>query len=183
MFVAHHAGVVRHIAYLLGDRAAAEDIAQEVFLQYLRKPPREPGPLGPWLRLVATRLAYNYLRAERRRRAREDGMYRDPSLAPAQTADGPAERETDGAAMRGALGRLGPRDRMALLLRAAGHDYHEIALAISVRPSSVGTILARATRRLKAEYLAVTGSGASADPLEVSAEPTEGGWRPHDALR
>ena len=183
MFLAHHAGVVRHLGYLLGDRAAAEDIAQEVFVRYLHKPPRDSGGAGAWLRVVATRLAYNHLRSERRRRAREDGLHRDRALTPSPLDPGPEERGADGGALRAALGRLGARDRMVLLLRAAGADYREIALGIAVRPSSVGTILARATRRLKTEYLAATGPAEAPGALGAPAGPGERGWQPHDALR
>lgn len=179
VFLTHHAGVVRHLTYLLGDRAAAEDVAQEVFVRFLRKPPREDGESGPWLRLVATRLAYNYLRAERRRRTREDGLYRDRALGPAQAASGPGEPDPGSATLRRALHQLTPRDQVTLLLRTAGHDYREIAMAIAVRPSSVGTILARATARLRAAYLA---AGRN-DQIEASAGLGKGGWRPHDALR
>ena len=177
LFRAHYAALVEHLAHLLGDRAAAEDVSQETFLRVLRHPPRDPAAAGPWLRTVGRRLAFNHLRGERRRRAREDRLWQDPALGPAAGGGAdPAAARDDADALRLALGALGPRDRLALLLRASGCGYAEIAAAIAVRPSSVGTILARAARRLRAEYLAASGSG---DPVEVLPA---GGLQPHDAL-
>ena len=69
---------------------------------------------------------------------------------------------------------------MALLLRADGCDYAEVAGAISVRPSSVGTILARATAALRAAYLAQQASDA--DP-PLAPRPLAEGRLHHDAPR
>lgn len=151
VFASQYPGIVRHLSYLVGDRGAAEDLAQETFLRLMRHPLREAGDPGPWLRLVATRLAYNYLRTDRRRRAREETVLRDGTLLAAPSA-GEAQRDEAVARMRAALVRLPPRDRLALLLRASGEGYAHIAPAVGVRPSSVGTILARATARLRREY-------------------------------
>jgi RNA polymerase sigma factor (sigma-70 family) len=177
LFRAHYAGLVDHLAHLLGDRATAEDISQEAFLRVLRHPPRDPAQAGPWLRTVGRRLAFNYVRGERRRRAREDRMWRDPAMGPAPGgASDPTAGRDEADALRLALGALAPRDRLALLLRSSGCGYAEIAAAIAVRPSSVGTILARAARRLRAEYFAASGSG---DPAQVLPA---GGLHAHDAL-
>lgn len=151
VFTAHYAGIVRHLSYLVGDRGAAEDLAQETFLRLMRHPLRREGDPGPWLRLVATRLACNYLRAERRRHAREEAVLRDPTLTVGH-ADAGHTQDDAATAVRAALGALPPRDRIALLLRASGQGYAEIAPAIGVRASSVGTILARAAARLRREY-------------------------------
>ena len=157
LFAAHYPAVVRHLAYLLDDRAAAEDIAQEVFLRWHRSGPRGGDP-GPWLRVAATHLAYNYLRDERRRRAREVRAAED---APPPDGVGVAD---EWPAVRAALQRLEPRDRLVLLLRAQGQSYAEIAAAVGLRPSSVGTVLARATARLRQVYGGEAGTGRSPRP-------------------
>jgi len=171
LFVAQYPGLVRQLTHLLGDRSAAEDVAQEAFLRVLRRPPRQWADAGPWLAVIGRRLAFNHLRGERRRRERERRLADDPAMGPAEPDPGAGE---DAALLREALARLRPRDRVALLLRAAGCDYAAVAVAIGVRPSSVGTILARASRLLKADYLA-----AASGPSPVRPE---GGLRPHDAL-
>ncbi len=157
LFAAHYPAVVRHLAYLLDDRTAAEDIAQEVFLRWHRSGPRAGAP-GPWLRVAATHLAYNYLRDERRRRARETRAAEDASP---RDEVGMADELP---AVRAALRRLEPRDRLVLLLRAQGQSYAEIAAAVGIRPSSTGTVLARATARLRQVYGSETGTGRSPRP-------------------
>ena len=59
--------------------------------------------------------------------------------------------------VRQVLMRLSERQRDCLVLRANGLSYAEIAVAIGVAPGSVGTLLARAERTFKAEYLARRG--------------------------
>ncbi len=165
LFLSHYPGLVRHLTYLLGDRAAAEDIAQETFLRLLRHPLRRGGDPEAWLRVVGVRLAYNYLRGERRRRGREDAAWTDPALRPVG-----ATHSGEDAAVRAALDRVPPRDRMLLLLRAAGRPYAEIASAIGVRPTSVGTLLARATAGLRREYVRETGDAAGAEAVAGTLE-------------
>jgi DNA-directed RNA polymerase specialized sigma24 family protein len=47
------------------------------------------------------------------------------------------------------LEELSPRDRTLLLLRHEGYSYRELALALRIRESSVGTLLARARARFR----------------------------------
>src|SRR5581483_7822750 len=72
LFERYWEGVVRVLVRLLGDAEAAGDLAQDVFVQLLRRPPDGSVPLRAWLYRVAINLGYNALRAERRRRHRED---------------------------------------------------------------------------------------------------------------
>jgi len=116
-----------------------------VFTEVL--PPRNDNIAG-WLRQVATNLAYNRMRSEKRRWQREEKDFLlsgELSLSPdpEQLALSGLARET----IRRALYTLIPRDRMALLLRAEGCRYREIARALGVQQSSVGTILVRAQKK------------------------------------
>ena len=54
--------------------------------------------------------------------------------------------------MRSALATLGDRDREALLLKAEGFNYEEIAATLGLSKGAVGTTLARARRRLVEAY-------------------------------
>jgi RNA polymerase sigma-70 factor (ECF subfamily) len=56
--------------------------------------------------------------------------------------------------VRAALARLSDKDREALLLKAEGFGYGEIAAALGLAPGAVGTTLARARRRLVEGYRA-----------------------------
>ncbi len=113
-------------------------------------------PLRAWLYRVAINSGYNALRSERRRRNREDAALAQAALAsrtPAEEAGRAEERD----AVRRVLVRLPERQRLCLALRAEGLSYAEIAAALGIAPGSVGTLLARAERAFKAEYLAQRG--------------------------
>ena len=69
--------------------------------------------------------------------------------------------------MRQVLMRLSERQRDCLVLRANGLSYAEIAVAIGVAPGSVGTLLARAERAFKAEYLAPAVASRSLEKKEI----------------
>ncbi len=139
--------VERHLVYLTGDRALAEDLTQEAFGRLYERG-MEPGGEAlrsprAWLLTVASNLAYNHFRSEARRTAREE----------AKTAATPHETDREDILdVRSALERMEVRDRTVLLLRHTGFTYAEIAEVVDVAPSGVGTILARAQRRFREAY-------------------------------
>jgi RNA polymerase sigma-70 factor (ECF subfamily) len=71
---------------------------------------------------------------------------------PANGPDAELERREDSARVRAALATLNERDREALLLRAEGFDYEEIAATLGLAKGAIGTTLARARRRLVEAY-------------------------------
>lgn len=148
----HYHQILRQVNCLLGDRALAEDVAQEVFLKFYSCPPSQLDNPGGWLSRVAANLAYNFLRSEKRRRLRE------ARVEPGQETfrECPEEkvfRRQEAALVREVLEQLPPRDRTCLILRFTGYSYEDIAGIIGVEKSSVGTILARARARFKEKYL------------------------------
>ncbi len=153
VFGAERARVVRHLRYLTGSQQTAEDLAQEAFARLLERESgddaeavRDP---GAWLLRVASNLAYNHFRAEERRRSREDRASTRVALPRLSVVPGGAEEVLD---VRESLARLDARDRAVLMLRHSGFSYAEIAEAIGIAPSSVGTTLARAQRRFREVY-------------------------------
>ncbi|MBK8233563.1 MAG: hypothetical protein IPK72_24040 [Candidatus Eisenbacteria bacterium] len=54
--------------------------------------------------------------------------------------------------MRRAIETLSEREQSLLLLRTEGYSYRELALALDLEESSVGTLLARAKRAFRAAY-------------------------------
>jgi RNA polymerase sigma factor (sigma-70 family) len=141
--------VVRHLTYLLGSRAAAEDVAQETFLKLYTVPPPVRDNLAGWLQRVSARLAFNYLRGEKRRARREEAVHQGNDVIPLEER---FWRDQQAQVVRQLLQQLPDRERMALLLRYSGFAYREIAQAIEVSPASVGTLLARSQKRLLAKY-------------------------------
>jgi RNA polymerase sigma-70 factor, ECF subfamily len=164
LFERHWEPVCRLLVRVTGDADTAGDVAQEVFVQLYRKPPLDEGvALRAWLYRVALNRGYNTLRADRRRRTREDTVAGDPTTfsgagaGPSGSLEEVVNRAEERDAVRRALVRLPERQRDCLVLRAEGLSYAEIAAAVGVAPGSVGTILARAERAFKAEFLARRG--------------------------
>jgi RNA polymerase sigma-70 factor (ECF subfamily) len=160
LFERHWDAVVRLLSRLLGDADAAGDLAQEVFVQLYRKPPVDDDvPLQAWLFRVALNRGYNAMRSDRRRRTREEVVAGDPTFGTATGGDPDeiARRAEERDAVRQALLPLPERQRDCLVLRAEGLSYAEIAAAVGVAPGSVGTLLARAERAFKVEFLARRG--------------------------
>jgi RNA polymerase sigma factor (sigma-70 family) len=159
VFREHYAGVVRKLMLLVGDQAAAEDLAQEVFLKLYRSPPDDLQRVGAWLHRVLTTTAYDYLRqANRRRLLQEKEQVR--AVASGQTA--PSNEDVvlhnwEKELVKRALAKLSERDREALLLRQQGYSYEEIADRIGVKPAIVGSLLSRAEDRLKRHYFSEEG--------------------------
>lgn len=156
LFDHHYPAVCRHLTCILGNRAAAEDVAQETFIRLYQTPPPEPSNLGGWLSRVATNLAYNHLRSENSRFRREAGA----GAAEVVAGEGPEEilvRDEEVALTRKALEQLPARDRACLFLRFSGMDYAGIAHATGIKESSVGTVLARARAKFKSEYIKLEG--------------------------
>lgn len=152
LFVREYATVVGIAARVLGDRAEAEDVAQEVFLAYHRRhsPVAAYGPA--WLHRAAWHTALNRIRGRRRRERRElasdlenrpDAWDSDPSRI--------VERAYEQDRVRAAMGRLPARSAGALALRYAGLSYAEVAEGLGIGIGQVGTVLRRAEARLKRE--------------------------------
>lgn len=141
VYLAEYGRVLRHLIYLTGDRVTSEDLAQETFGRLLECPPAALRNTSAWLLTVASNLAYNHFRGETRRREREG-----------RVTDAAATDPDDVLDVRRALDALTPRDRLVLLLRHSGFSYAEIAEAVALAPSSVGTTLARAQARFRDAY-------------------------------
>lgn len=69
LFERHEAALRRHIAHIVGDEPAAEDVLQETFLRVWTRAGQwnGQGAFKAWLFRIATNLALNHLRTCRRR--------------------------------------------------------------------------------------------------------------------
>jgi len=140
--------VVAVAARVLGSRAEAEDVAQEVFLSFGRSAV-PAGEAAGWLSVAAAHTALNALRSGRRRSAREVAAVDALTVAP-DVADTVLALD-DRRRVRGALGRLPRTQAIALVLRHSGLSYAEVAAALDLSPGSVGTTLRRAESALREE--------------------------------
>lgn len=148
LFNLYYESLVRMIYRRTGDRDRAEDLAQETFARAVSAPPDNP---RPWLFAVAL----NLVREDGRRastRGRRLELLRNESDGSTTRPDADYERNEDTARVRAALATLKERDREALLLKAEGFNYDEIAATLGLAKGAVGTTLARARRRLVEAY-------------------------------
>lgn len=146
--------VVAVAARVLGSPDEAEDIAQEVFVQFGRSSVPAGEALG-WLSAAAAHTALNHLRSGRRRSAREERVTREATVG---TGDLVSPDAADAVVtlderrrVRAALSRLPQKQAVALVLRHAGLSYAEVAAALDLSLGSVGTTVRRAESALRKE--------------------------------
>lgn len=156
IFRRYYATVYRVLIRITGSPEEAEDLAQEVFLRLHERSGSlgDDRNVGGWLYRVASNAGFNAIRSRRRlhRRLLNWARLEQSLQASAPSAASEAERRQEAALVRQALSRLRERDRTVLILRSSGVSYAEIAMAVSVKPSSVGTILVRAEEALRAQF-------------------------------
>ncbi len=148
LYQEYHGSLVRMLYRRTGDPDRAEDLAQEVFARAVQAPPRNP---RPWLFAVAL----NLVREDGRKAVRQSRrleLYRAETTRSAPAPDIEMERAEQIAEVRAALDQLTERDREALLLKAEGFNYEEIAATLGLAKGAIGTTLARARRRLVEAY-------------------------------
>jgi len=147
LFEQYYGSLVRMLYRRTGDRDRAEDLAQETFARAVAAPPNNP---RPWLFAVAL----NLVREDGRRAVRQ-GRRLELIRTEDRGEENPEvdyDRNERSAAVRAALATLTERDREALLLKAEGFNYGEIAATLGLSKGAVGTTLARARRRLVEAY-------------------------------
>jgi RNA polymerase sigma factor (sigma-70 family) len=141
----HQQEVWRFLRRLLGDGAAAEDVAQETFLRVYRRLPafRFEAKFSTWVFQIARNAAVDELRA----RERHDRALRSVPPRPVATA-GPGAARTE---IDAALASLPVALREALLLiEVLGLRYAEAAAVLAVPVGTVKSRVFAARRRLAA---------------------------------
>ncbi|MCL6576432.1 sigma-70 family RNA polymerase sigma factor [Kyrpidia sp.] len=153
LFRRHYPRVVRTLRFLISAPDVVEDLAQEVFVRLYRHPPDDMSKVGPWLHRTCTRMAYDYLRATRRRkRALEQMEHVERTEEQTPSSEHVVLQDWERARVQGVLRQMSERDRKALWLRHSGYSYQEIADYLQVPKEQVGTLLIRAAARFKKLY-------------------------------
>lgn len=155
----------RYCTRLTGDPDVAQDVAQEAFVRLVRDevdgPPRA---LRAWLFRVAGNLIRDHYRVTENRRRLLEANPVEPGGSPDPARE--MERQRTIARVREALGTLSERDRTLLLMREEGFSYAEIAEAVEVKTTSIGTLLARAQQRFVDVYHPDDNGGPEGPPQE-----------------
>jgi RNA polymerase sigma factor (sigma-70 family) len=129
---------VRLATVLTSDRAVAEELVQEAFLEVMQRWDGVDNPEG-YLRTVVVNRCRNH------QRHLGVGRRRTPPPAPPLTVDAPELDE-----LWAALARLQPRRRMALVLRFYEDlPIGEIARLLDCRPGTVSSLLHRGLADLR----------------------------------
>jgi len=173
----HRNAIVNLTHRYLGNRADAEDLAQETFLKVYRARGRyEPtAKFTTWLYRVAVNTCLNEVRNRRNRptygavslqstvTGEEDGV---GATLPDPAAESPsqnAEREELRGRVRAAVDELPERQRLALLLnKFHGLSYEELAATLEMTIPGVKSLLVRARENVRKQiepYL-TAGSGS-----------------------
>src|SRR5215216_5598022 len=112
LFARHWSGAYRAALLVTGDRAAAEDIAQEAFVAALRALPRfdRRRPLRPWLHRIVVNRAIDWARGRRLRQEVGTDALPEPAAADAPADLGLGE-------LGAAIARLTPEHRAVVVMR------------------------------------------------------------------
>ncbi|HEY0386231.1 MAG TPA: sigma-70 family RNA polymerase sigma factor [Pyrinomonadaceae bacterium] len=156
-FVLHHRAVFRAARSVVRDAGLAEDVTQEVFLKLYRNPDSPPSEelLRPWLLRVTLNVARNTLRGQSRAVARED-EFAKRSVADADWTTAAPEEEFERRAKieaaRAALDKIKEPMRSCLMLKQQGLSYKEIATALDLNETNVGSLIARGRKEFVRVY-------------------------------
>ena len=136
-------------ARILGDRTAAEDIAQDTFVSAYKALARfRGGSLRAWLLRIASNLCYDRLRSAKRRpeqsldEAMESPGFHVPSRDPSPEQQA-ISREIHDHVQRAILGLPFDQRNTIMLVDVQGLSYQEAAEAMDV---SMGTVKSRLSR-------------------------------------
>jgi RNA polymerase sigma-70 factor (ECF subfamily) len=164
LYARYYERLLRFCLRRLHDRHEAEDAAQEAFARAWKALPKFAGErrFYPWLTVIAGNICTDTLRRRARSTPTEDvelGARPPVGATSAATADEMIIAAADGDLAHKALDRLSVRHRQVLALREdSGWTYQQIADHEGVEIGTIETLLWRARRALKREFLALSES-------------------------
>ena len=155
----HQAALLRHARALLGPGSAYEDVVQDVFLKLAQSPPEIPSEadgdprlervhLLSWLHKVTRNGCMDTLRADKRRRRREQDVAADEAH---EGGIGSIEERDTRAAVEREIEKLPVEQREVIVLRLLGdRSYKEIAEITGKPIGTVGWLLSLGLKALGA---------------------------------
>ncbi len=133
---------------ILGSRAAAEDVQQQLFLRLIESPPRAVESWPAYLTASAVRMAIDSLRRQRRFKLLAP-LWRteEPEDSPAEDA----ERAEAARFLRTAIAKINPRDASCFVMRHLhGLAPAAIGSALGISENHVSVCVHRARKALEA---------------------------------
>jgi RNA polymerase sigma-70 factor (ECF subfamily) len=156
LFERHHGPLFGYLTKLTGNRAAAEDIVQNVFQRMLkyRHTYRDQGSFTAWMYHLARRCASDHFRKASAGAVPVDPSDLESHADEARSADESALSRDDHALLHRALGRLDRDDREVLLLsRLQELSFAEVATILECSVGAARVRAHRALRTLRDHYL------------------------------
>ena len=154
LFEKYSAPLLRFTDRMLGSRADAEEVTQEVFVKMITRVEQYDGqaPVSSWLFAIAANACRDRMRRGRRAAPVPlDAIAERP--ANVEHADHTLIEKEKRAAVRDALSSLSPEQREALVLaRYHGLPYAEIAKTLNITEGAVKTRIFRAMESLKQRF-------------------------------
>ena len=152
----HYKSVFNLANRFLSDRSAAEDVAQNVFLQIFRSAAgyRPTASFTTWLYTITRNACYSEIR---RRGRRPGSLSGEAAGSPHAEARDDLEQAELQAAVRRAIAALPENQRMAVILRRYHElSYDQIATAMNTSVGAVKALLHRAREALKEKLRSFT---------------------------
>lgn len=135
---------------VLGSRAAAEDVQQQLFLRLIESPPKAVQSWSAYLTASATRMAIDVLRRQHRWRLLA------PLWKTGEDQDSPTEHTESSHSerrLRKALARLNERDASCFVMRhVQGMSAGDVAQVLGLSENNVSVVVHRARKSLE-KYL------------------------------
>ena len=166
----HFEGLLRHLSYMTGDVAVAEDLAQEAFAVALVKLKDFDGrsSFATWVRGIAHNLLRKQLRKQYRRSNAYDRLGHIEALKGRPTGDDPEgsiQRDRRADALQAAMDALPPHLREAfVMVDVHGMSAAEAAAELGISPGNLRVRATRARQRIRGELekmgFTVTGAGS-----------------------
>jgi RNA polymerase sigma-70 factor (ECF subfamily) len=162
LFDRHYQGLFRYFLYLTGNRAASEDLSQEVFFRILkyRHTYQPEAGFRAWLYQIGRNVYADYLGKQKPEVAltEETGEIRG-SDAP---VDRQVQRKQEALLLRRALASLpGEKREVLIMSRFLDLKYEEIAAVLKCEVGTVKVRVYRAMRELSDRFFALSGERAS----------------------
>lgn len=155
LFAAHHGAVFAVVVSVLRDRAQAQEVTQEVFLQAWQQAARfDPilGSTAAWMKRLARRRAIDRVRLCHSASTRDSHYAVDNVTVDADVVISQVLHREEHAAVRGALLRLRPVQRESIVLAYyAGMSTADISEQLGVNRSTIKTRIRDGLRKLAAD--------------------------------
>jgi len=157
LFERHHRQLFDYLARMTGNRSAAEDLVQDVFVRILkyRHTFRETSRFEIWAFRIARNVRADHFQA---RRLRETALDEAPETANGETGTAEAlERDRQAARLRRALLLLREDQReLIVLARYRDMKYEAIADLLGVEVGTIKTRMHRAVNELRKIFLGLS---------------------------